>query len=65
MIKIKSRGPSARNQGPECKKTGRRVNSKETRGLLNKITGRRGIGRSWPSDLNSMIEIRPHGRARA
>jgi hypothetical protein len=65
MIKIKSRGPSIRNQGPGCKKIGRWVNSKETRGLLYKITRRRGIGRSWPSDLNSMIEIRPRGRARA
>jgi hypothetical protein len=61
MIKIKSKGLSARNQGPGNKKTGRRDNSQETRDLFNKITKRRGIGRFWPSDLRSTVEIRPHG----
>jgi hypothetical protein len=64
MIKIKSRGLSARNQGLRRKKTGRRVDSKETEGLFNKITERRGIGRSRSYDLRSTAENKSRGRAR-
>jgi hypothetical protein len=64
VIKINSRGLSARNQGLRRKKPGRRVDSRETEGLFNKNTKRRGIGRCRLSDLRSTTEIRSLERAR-
>jgi hypothetical protein len=49
MIKVKTRGFSARNQGPERKKRDYELYFQETEGLFNKITKRMGMGRQ-PSD---------------
>jgi hypothetical protein len=41
----------------------RRVDSQQTEGLFNKITARRGIGLSRPSDLRSTVENRSVGES--
>jgi hypothetical protein len=70
VIKIKTRGFFARNQGPEHKKQDYGLYFWETEGLFNKITKRRGIGHPRPLDLESTVEIRSErenaqGRKRA
>ena len=66
VIKIKSRGISARNQGLRRKKNGLRVDSRKPEWFFNKISKRRGIMCSRPFDHRSTDEIRSEGeRARA
>jgi hypothetical protein len=52
---------SARSQGPTCENQGRWVNFKQTEGLFNNFTTRRGIMLSRPSDLRSTDENRSAG----
>jgi hypothetical protein len=54
-------GLSARNQGPRRKKPGQRVDSRKPEGFLNKISKRKGIERSRPSDHRPTNEIRTAG----
>jgi hypothetical protein len=61
MIKQKSRVQSVRLHGPARKNQGQRVDFKQTRGLFNNFTTRRGIGLSRPSDRTSTVENRSAG----
>jgi hypothetical protein len=58
VIKIKPRGLSAKNQGLRRKKNWLQVDSQKFEGLFNKISKRRGIRRSRPSDYRSTREIK-------
>jgi hypothetical protein len=58
VIKIKSRGFSARNQGSARKNQGWQVVFSKAEGLFNKKTTQRGTRCSQPSDHGSAAEIR-------
>jgi hypothetical protein len=61
VIIKKPRVQSARLQGPARENQGWWVDSKQPKGLFNKITARRGIGSAQPLDLKSTAEIRSAG----
>jgi hypothetical protein len=58
VIKQKARVLSVKLQGPACGKQGLRVESQKPKGLFNKTTAWRGIGRSRPHEHERTVEIR-------